>query len=87
MVPLFVNTTLCAPLAPPTPVAAKERDAGCTFTEPAAPPIPDREAVAAVTNAEELTVSAPVTTPFAVGVKTTSVEQLLPAASVALHVF
>jgi hypothetical protein len=28
MVPLFVMTTLCAALVPPTPVVAKERDTG-----------------------------------------------------------
>jgi hypothetical protein len=84
---LFVKTTFCVALVPPTPVVGKARDAGCTRTEPAAPPIPVREVVAAVTNAEELTVSAPVTTTFAVGVNTTPVEQLPPAARVALHVF
>jgi len=86
-VPLFVNTTDCVVLAPPTPVTGKESDVGCTCTEPAAPPIPFREAVAAVANAEELMVSAPVTTPFAAGVKITPVEQLPPAASIVLHVF
>jgi len=86
-VPLLVSMTFCAALVPPTPVAAKERDAGCACTEPAAPPIPVREAVAAMTNAVELTVSAPVTTPLAVGVKTTPVEQLAPEASDALQVF
>ena len=46
-----------------------------------------RDAVAAMTNAVEPMVSAPVTTPLAVGVKTTPVEQLSPAASNALQVF
>lgn len=84
---MFARATFCVALLPPTPVVGKARDAGCTCTEPAAPPIPAREVVAAVTNAEELTVSAPVTTPLAVGVKTTPVEQLPPAARVALHMF
>jgi hypothetical protein len=84
---MFVRVTFWVALIPPTPVVGKVRDAGCTCTEPAAPPIPVREIVAAVTNAEELTVSAPVTTSFAVGVKATPVEQLPPAARVVLHVF
>ena len=83
----MVKTTFCAALVTPTPVAAKERDAGCTRTMPADPPIPVREAVAAMTKAVELTVSAPVTTPLALGVKTTPAEQLAPGASDALHVF
>lgn len=82
-----MSATFCVALAPPTPVAEKERDAGSICTEPAAPPIPVSDAVAAMTKAEELTVSAPATTPFAVGVKLTPAEQLPPAARVALHVF
>lgn len=87
MGPLFVKATFCAGAEPPTPVIAKLREAGCTCTEPAAPPVPVRDTVAAVTKADELTVSAPVTTPFAVGEKTTPLEQLPPAARVVLHVF
>ena len=87
MGPLFVSATFCVALEPPTPVVGKTRDAGCTSTESAAPPVPVRDTVAAVTRADELTVSAPVTTPFAVGKKTTPVEQLPPAARVVLHVF
>jgi hypothetical protein len=87
MAPLFVKTTIFAGLALPTAVVGKARDTGCTCRDPAAPPIPVREAMAAVTNAVELTVSAPVTTPFLVGVKTTPAEQLAPGGRVGLQVF
>jgi hypothetical protein len=75
-----VRVTVCGELALPTPVAEKLRDPGCTCIEPAAPPIPESVAVAAMANDEELTVSAPAMTPLDVGVKTTPVEQLPPAA-------
>lgn len=85
--PVFVRVAFCVELVPPIPVVGKARDAGRTCTEPAAPPIPVRETVAAVPKPEELTVSAPVITPVAAGVKTTPAEQLPPTARLALHVF
>jgi len=77
--PVLVKVTVCDVPVSPTPVVAKLRDAGCTCIEPAAPPVPVRDAVAAATNADEVTVRAPVTIPFAEGAKTTPVEQLVPA--------
>ena len=78
--PLFVRVTVKDAPVLPTPVDGKLSDAGCIWTEPAAPPVPVNDAAAAVTKADELTVRAPVTTPFAVGVNTTPTEQPAPAA-------
>lgn len=83
----MVRVTVCPPLRLPTPVIAKVRDAGCICTEPAAPPMPVRTALAAMAKDDELAVRAPVTTPFPAGVKTTPVVQLAPAGSVGEHVF
>jgi hypothetical protein len=85
--PLLVKVTARYPLVFPTPVIGKFSDVGCTWIDPAAPPVPLRDRVAAVTNAEELTVSAPVTTPFEVGVNFTPAEHEAPAASVELQLF
>ena len=82
-----MSVTVCAALVEPTPVDWKARDAGCICTEPAAPPMPVRTALAALVKDDELAVRAPVTTPFPAGVKTTPVVQLAPAASVDEQVF
>lgn len=86
-VPLFVSVTACGVLADPTPMVGNVTDPGWAWTDPAAPPIPTRAAVAGSEEAEEETVKLPVTTPFSEGVKTTFVEQLAPAAKVDPQVF
>ena len=79
--------TVCALLMEPTPVCGKLSKAGCTFSSPAAPPIPLNAIDAEVAKAWELTVSDPAAVPFVFGVKITPVEQLAPAPRLAPHVF
>ncbi len=83
---VFVTVTVWALLVAPTPVVEKLSCAGCNCTEPAAPPIPVRITVA-VFKVDEPTVSVPPAVPFAVGVNTTPVVQLAPAARLVVQVF
>jgi hypothetical protein len=78
----LVNVTTCDGLVVPAPVIGNATDPGSSLTEPAMPPTPVRTANAGSENSEADTVRLPLTTPFALGVKTTPVEQLAAGAKV-----
>ena len=64
----MVRVTVWVALVVPIPVGGKVRDEGCINTDPAAPPIPVSTMLAGLVNDEEVTVKAPATVPFVIGV-------------------
>jgi len=87
MVPVLVTVTVVGLLARPTPVVGNLMVAGATWMATAAAPVPLSDTVAVLAMVEDVTVSEPVATPVAVGVKTTPTVQVEPAARLAGQVF
>jgi hypothetical protein len=86
-VPEFVTVKICVLLTMPTPVVEKLNDDGCVRADPAAPPAPLNPTTAGFANAVEPALNVPVTIPFAVGMNTTPLAQLAPAARLVPQVF